>query len=70
MSRSDFRNKIHICKKEAQESHYWLKLLGDCVEPESSDIGRLILESKVLTLIFGKITSTMKTSKEKFNNKK
>jgi len=23
-SRKDFRNKIHICKKEAKESKYWL----------------------------------------------
>ena len=27
-SRKDFKNKIHICKKEAQESKYWLHMIS------------------------------------------
>ena len=26
-SRKDFRNKIYICKKESQETEYWINLL-------------------------------------------
>lgn len=69
-SRLDFRNKIHICKKEAQESYYWLNLLGDYVDSEDNQIEDLIKESNELVLIFGKIASTMKNSKEKFDNQK
>lgn len=28
-SKRDFRNKIHICKKEAKETTYWLSILED-----------------------------------------
>jgi four helix bundle protein len=27
-SKKDFRNKIFICKKEVQETKYWLQLIG------------------------------------------
>jgi four helix bundle protein len=27
-SKKDFRNKIYICKKEANESKYWLRILA------------------------------------------
>ncbi|MEF3691606.1 MAG: four helix bundle protein, partial [Candidatus Moraniibacteriota bacterium] len=27
-SKKDFKNKIHICKKEAQESKYWLHMIS------------------------------------------
>ena len=26
-SKQDFRNKIYICKKEAQETKYWLRMM-------------------------------------------
>ena len=29
-SKNDFRNKIFICKKESQETKYWLKLMENC----------------------------------------
>lgn len=69
-SRQDFRNKIHICKKEAHESYYWLRLLGDSNEKLRNEIEPLIKESQELTLIFGKIVATMKNSKKSFNNQK
>lgn len=27
-SKKDFKNKIHLCKKEAMETKYWLRLLA------------------------------------------
>jgi four helix bundle protein len=69
-SRMDFRNKIHICKKEAQESNYWLRLLFDSNLGQQKEIAPLVQESHELTLIFGKIVSTMKTPKSKFNIRK
>ena len=29
-SKKDFRNKIHICKKEAQETKHWLRIMTQC----------------------------------------
>jgi four helix bundle protein len=69
VSRIDFRNKIHICKKEAQESYYWLRLLADSVK-ERPELDGIIKESHELVLIFGKIVSTMKQEKSKFSNTK
>jgi four helix bundle protein len=57
-SKSDFRNKIHICKKEAQETRYWLKLL-EGIEPEhKKQIDTLTQEAHELSMIFGKIAAT------------
>ncbi|KKR12048.1 MAG: hypothetical protein UT41_C0004G0015 [Candidatus Wolfebacteria bacterium GW2011_GWC2_39_22] len=30
-SKKDFRNKIFICKKEAQETKYWLRMIAGCI---------------------------------------
>ena len=49
--------RIRICRKEAKESGYWLKLL----EPVSADLRdehqALLQESTELTKIFGSIIS-------------
>lgn len=67
VSRTDFRNKIHTCKKEAQETYYWLELLEEqaAEDPEYKLIKQ---ESHELVLIFGKIGSTMKKARSKFEN--
>ena len=58
-SRKDFKNKIHICKKEAQETKYWLNILSE-IFPESKPIIRnLWIEAHEFSKIFGKIVSTM-----------
>jgi four helix bundle protein len=61
-SKSDFRNKIHICKKEAQETRYWLKLIeGLCFDDqENKKVNLFIKESHELVLIFGKIAGSSK----------
>jgi len=33
-SKKDFKNKIYICKKEAQETKHWLRMIVKCT-PES-----------------------------------
>ena len=30
-SRKDFKNKIHICKKEIQETKHWLRMISTAV---------------------------------------
>jgi four helix bundle protein len=58
-SRKDFKVKIHICKKEAQETHYWLELLEESNQVLNPLINPLTDESHQLVRIFGKITSTI-----------
>jgi four helix bundle protein len=59
-SKRDFRNKIFICKKEIQETKYWLELLAEA-EPNYKENLRIIWkEAQELTLIFGKICSTIR----------
>lgn len=38
-SKKDFKNKIHICKKEIQETKHWLRMIS-VVQPEIKDKAR------------------------------
>ena len=58
-SRKDFKNKIHISKKEIQETKYWLRLITSADKAIKDDAPVLWKEAQELTLIFGKIISTM-----------
>ena len=58
-SKKDFRNKIFICKKEAQETKHWLRMIVKCAPGKRGEAGKLWKEAQELTLIFGKIVSTM-----------
>ncbi len=58
-SKGDFRNKIHICKKETQETKHWLRMLGECFPERKDDLDQLWKEAQELTLIFQKITSSL-----------
>lgn len=40
-SKKDFRNKIHICKKEVQESKYWLHMIS-IASPELKGDARIL----------------------------
>jgi len=54
-SKKDFKAKISICKKEAKETMYWLKILLE-VEPKKEEIAnKLWQEAHELSLIFGAI---------------
>lgn len=61
-SKKDFRNKIHICKKEAQETKHWLRMVAKAKPEVSKDAKILWKECQELTLIFGKILSSLKNS--------
>ena len=58
-SKRDFINKIFICKKEAQETKHWLRMLGGCVESGTKERAKTLWnECQELTLIFQKISSS------------
>ncbi len=57
-SRKDFRNKIYICKKEIQETKYWLRILSKADEQIKDEARKLWQEAQELTLIFQKIISS------------
>lgn len=66
-SKKDFKNKIHICKKEVKETKYWLQLMAK-TNPEIKEKLRILWqEAQELTLIFSKITATMTKSKTNKN---
>lgn len=58
-SKKDFKNKIHICKKEIKETKYWLRLMEKTNPEKIEEIKPLRKEAQELTLIFSKIIGTM-----------
>jgi len=63
-SKKDFKNKIYICKKEAKETKYWLKLLLQA-SPENAEICQTYWqEAHKLTMIFSKIILTLENKKD------
>jgi four helix bundle protein len=61
-SRNDFANKMNIAQKEARESNYWLRLLGDSKQIKEGLIGDLLNESEELSKM---LYAIVKTSKQK-----
>ena len=61
-SKKDFKNKIYLCKKEAKEAMYWLRLIGRVLDNEKLKVEcrKLWKEAHELTLIFSKIASSTK----------
>lgn len=62
-SKKDFQNKIFICKKESQETKHWLRMMAQCEPGKKEQLTELWKECQQLTLIFGKIVSTMRNKK-------
>lgn len=60
-SKKDFQNKIFICRKEIQETKYWLELLSETNPELKASLRKLWKEAHELTLIFNKISSSLKT---------
>jgi len=54
LSKKDFVMRIKICRKEAKESAYWLRLL-DCDASLSDEQNALVQEATELMKIFGAI---------------
>ena len=63
-SKQDFRNKIYICKKEANETKYWLRILAKCQPELKEKIKTLWKEVHEFHLIFQKITNTLDKNKK------
>ena len=57
-SKKDFRNKICICKKEIQETRYWLRILLKAHPLANKEIEPLADEAPQLNLIFNRIVET------------
>lgn len=59
-SKKDFQHKIGICKKEARETKYWLRMIVAAV-PELKEEARILWqEAKELHLIFNSIVNKLK----------
>jgi four helix bundle protein len=54
-SKSDFRHKIGICRKESRETGHWLRMLTAAQPEPAPDTRKLWQEAKELNLIFGAI---------------
>jgi four helix bundle protein len=61
-SRKDFKNKIFICRKEIQETKYWIELMAKTNSEVKEKLRELWKEAHELTLIFNKISSTLRNS--------
>ena len=61
LSKKDFIMRIKICRKEAKESRYWLRLIDIDEQPElEKERNGLIQEASELTKIFGAILEKSK----------
>lgn len=61
-SKKDFRNKIHIVKKECQETKLTLRFLAAAVPSQKDALRKHWKECHELTLIFQTIVSSLKHS--------
>jgi four helix bundle protein len=55
VSKKDFRHRISICKKEARETKYWLRMIAAAEPNHKSEARVLWQEAKELHLIFAAI---------------
>jgi four helix bundle protein len=61
LTKKEFIHRIMICRKEAKESGYWLRLLNiDDHSPLRDELTKLIVESTELMKIFGSIIQKSK----------
>ena len=62
VSRSDFRSKIAICKKETLETIYWLNILREIEPQKNQEITVLSGFCNEYVRIFTKILQTLRAS--------
>jgi len=61
LSKKDFNMRMKICRKEAKETSYWLKLLVETNDMDYATVGeKLIRESDELKKIFSSIIEKSK----------
>lgn len=58
-SKKDFKNKIFICRKEIQETKYWIELLAQSNPGQDKNLRVLWKEAHELALIFNKISTSL-----------
>ena len=51
-SKKDFEHKIGICKKEAKETRYWIRVMAEAVPEMKEELKLLWKETNELHLIF------------------
>lgn len=68
LGKKDFLMRIKICRKEAKESCYWLKLVC-CQTENEEEQQKLIQESTELTKIFGAILEKTISKSQTLNSK-
>jgi len=59
-SKKDFRNKICITKKEANETRHWLRLIMTAAPNKAEESRALMNEVNEFVLIFGRIVHTLR----------
>ena len=59
-SKRDFKNKIRICQKEANETKHWLRMIAKANPKSAEKCRELWQEAHELTLIFAKISKSCK----------
>ncbi|MCD6429124.1 four helix bundle protein [bacterium] len=59
-SKKDFKNKIHICKKESKETMHWLRMLAKAHNETKKECRKLWQEAKEYAKIFSSIIKTMR----------
>jgi len=57
-SKKDFKNKINISKKEANETKHWLRMMAYANKDKETLCRQLWKEAHELTLIFAKISKS------------
>jgi len=61
LSKKDFVMRVKICRKEAKESAYWLRLINETNDLQNSeDAKKLIQEANELKMIFSSILEKSK----------
>jgi four helix bundle protein len=64
-SKADFIHKLSIANKEANETHYWLRLLKESEYISDKHFQNLIIDNEELMKL---LTSSIKTSKKNLAN--
>ena len=58
VSKRDFKNKIRIAQKEANETKHWLRMIAVALPEKKEPARKLWKEAHELTLIFAKISKS------------
>jgi four helix bundle protein len=62
-STKDFKHKISLCRKEARETKYWLRMMAAAVESRKEAARPLWCEARELNLIFSSILRSCQKQK-------